>query len=56
MFRFEMRYKVRYKLPLLQLHFKDCNGNITGIEVYTRRRPRNQIITKQKKTTPLTER
>ena len=28
MFRFEMRYKVRYKLPLLQLHFKDCNGNI----------------------------
>ena len=28
MFRFEMRYKVRYKLPLLQLHFKGCNGNI----------------------------
>gem|GEM_PF-2397549 len=23
-----MRYKVRYKLPLLQLHFKGCNGNI----------------------------
>ena len=28
MFRFEMRYKVRYKLPLLQLHFKGGKGNI----------------------------
>lgn len=49
MFRFEMRYKVRYKLPLLQLHFKGGKGNIQVLR-FTMREVCNQIITKKKTT------